>query len=254
MLSSLINSRKALKNNIQKRKFALLGLEEQYTPILNKLEEVKESIQSIELPNFGQDSGKLLEIEKAKEKDNMTTEERDLWTKIRNFSPTTKENGTLRLSEVRDKTRLYQLGDRSLALNNNLILESTDGVALKLNDGLIELFFKNQPDANIFTTEDVKDYKKFISDLGIRLNKATKKQRIISQGLNPSFGKGFSKHVVILPDDIVKLRQRLQVLLPSKIAGHNNVYNEGNEILKLLLEKKQITNEGYKDYLNILDS
>lgn len=224
---ALLNTRNVLRNNINKHKLAMLGMESQYLPIINKLEELKETMLAIELPN-----GKTLEIEQPKLEYQISDNDKILWEKIKNMKKGKKENGTLRFSEVRGENRIYQIGDRLLAINNNLFLTNIDGSQLKLNEGLIELFFNPTPNPDLYNNDDVAIYKEFINDLGLKLNENTTKQSSIKSG------KGFN------------LQERLQVLFAANQEGHNNVFNEANEILKVLLSMKKISKEEYKTYLN----
>jgi len=249
-LARLINSRNALKNEINKQKYIRLGIEKYWEPVTSQIieqtgkvseavTEVKEELGkikdtlAIELPN-----GKQLEINQPKVENELTEEEKELWDKIVNIRNSRKENGTLRLAEIKGNTRIYTIGDRLLALNNNLVLTNVKGAFLKLNNGLAELFFKAEPDYSKFTNDDVKSYRKYLSDIGITVNLKTNKQKYI----NTKEGDG----IVILPSDPRKLQERLQVLIAAKKEGHNNVFNETNEILKLLLDKKIITTLDYK--------
>jgi archaellum component FlaC len=177
---TLLNSRKALKNHINKQKLLLMGLEDQYQPITSKIENVTQEIKEIkELLPLQLENGKVIQVATPRQNNQLSDKEKELWRRIENIKNTRKEKGTLRLSENQGDTRIYYIGDRLVSINNNLVLRSIDGLELKLNEGLIELFFLSTPDASKFDVEDIRNYKNFIRGLGLNLNMGTQKQKII---------------------------------------------------------------------------
>jgi hypothetical protein len=67
-------------------------------------------------------------------------------------------------------------------------------------------------------------------------------------------GGGFkkSKAVIVIPSNVKELNKRLKVLIAGYKEGHNNSYNEINEILKELLNRKEMNEHQYKTTLNLL--
>jgi hypothetical protein len=248
----LINARYALKNNISKHRLMKLNLEEQYEPVTSRIENVSEELKQISgtLENLKLDNGKTLQLQSSKNEHDLSDSEKQLWTKITNMKNSKKEKGTLRLSEVKGDNRIYQIGDRLVAINNNLVIKTIDGEELKLNNGLVELFFKSNPDPSIFNLDDIKKYNDFIKGMGLTINNNTQKQKIIStkRMSAPPTAKG-DGIAVIIPHETNKLLERLQILKAAKKEGHNDVSNEINEILKVLMERKVLTPEKFKKYL-----
>lgn len=254
-MTELINARNNLKNVLKRRRLEKLGIAEYWEPVTsvisnlenaiiesnNKTENTLKDISKqlmLTLPN-----GEKLAIDKPLEENDIPEDEKLLWNKILTLPNKKGENGTLRFSEDKNGNRFYHASNRTLALNNNLVLTSTDGKHIKLNESLCELFFKSYPDTEKINKEDIVIYRKFLKDNGVKLSTTTKKQKLLDEFSTKSGS------AIILPDDPKKLKDRLQVLLASKKEGHNNVFDEANEILKILLHKKIITTDEYKDTL-----
>ena len=249
-LDNLINVRNNVKNEISRRKHERLNLLESFEPLSTLITEpITKKLDNINNINntyiITSDDGERINLPAIKSE--TTQEEQELWNDILNSNPTRQELGTLRFTSEKNGTRLYRLGDKLLAVNNNLILVNTEGKTIKLNKGLNELFFKSNP--TNYTKEDSENYRNYIKSIGVNLNFNTIKQRAISDKF-PKEGNG----LVVLPDDTKILKDRLKVLLSAKSEGHNNVFNEANEILKLLLNKNKITNLQYKEYLKFLST
>jgi len=255
----LINARNNLKNSLKKHRLEKLGIAQYWEPITSSIADLENTIQKVSITNENAlhnisnklmltlPNGDKLAIDKPFEENNVPEENKKLWEYIQMLPNIKNDNGTLRWSEEKNGNRFYQASNRTLVINNKLVLTSTDGERIKLNAGLVELFLKSKPHTGYIKKEDVNTYRKFLNDIEVKLSMSTKKQKLLDAFLETSTGTGLN--TIILPDDSDKLKDRLQVLLAAGEEGHNNIFDEANEILKLLLDKKIISVDNYKKYL-----
>jgi len=94
------------------------------------------------------------------------------------------------------------------------------------------------------SSDDIDSYLKMLSETGLKGNAGAYVKGLKSATNSPrTSGNGLFCSPLSL---FVEFRK----LLAAKKAGHNNVYNDVNDILKQLLEHKYITTEKYKKILS----
>ncbi len=171
----------------------------------------------------------------------VTSEEpSEQWEELKHFPKAKKEKGTLAFIEERDEKRFYESGGKMFSVDSQLVLKNNEGKSLQLNDALIELFFKQKPDETKYSVDDVKTYRKFLTDSGLNLNLSTKKQKKLSQS---------STATIIVPPSTEEQLERVNILLAAWREGHNDVFDELNAIMSTLYENGEISKEEYENIL-----
>lgn len=149
------------------------------------------------------------------------------------------------------KTEKFQIGDSQLHIDGSDIL--VKGRRYKGTQGLYELLFKKYPNDDLYSAEDLKNYrhivakthanKRYYKPSGqIAGSKLVKYKKIIAP---IAIGKGLmqvtnNKKDYIYWDDVNELVDRLRLLLASQAAGHTGHINEINSIIEELRESKII--------------
>lgn len=153
-------------------------------------------------------------------------------------------------------TNVFSIGNSVINFDNNFI--EIAGKKYNATEGLMELLTKTDPESEIFTDQDVKDYKEILEKTNAIFQNADPSSKrlasdrsakwvIISEKLFPNRIKksGGNLNVTFLPSDPKELVNQLQLSLASYSAGNNGEFNKINAILDGLLKMKTITKNDY---------
>lgn len=159
----------------------------------------------------------------------------------------------------------WMLGTLPFEVSNDYI--TLDLLSIKGTEGLFQLIFLKTPNKEIYTSDDLENYKRILRvsnahkrNYGagnlINRNQSFKYKEIISKLFPPrqrltyptrskASGTGLFKQVTFKPDyiywdSINELVDRLRLLYASKVAGNNSVNNEIISIIEELREAKII--------------
>ena len=129
---------------------------------------------------------------------------------------------------------------------------------IKLTNGLVELLFKQKIDRGQIVYDDIVKYYDIMHKAGINLSNSNSNRMLIIRELENDLrntpkprieeidGEGMKS---TLGDNIIN-NDRLKVLLmETKIGNRTDTFNEVNEILKELLDKREINTKFYKNIL-----
>ena len=139
-------------------------------------------------------------------------------------------------------------------MNNNLVLKSPNKAGIKLNKGLVQLFFYKNVDFSLVTIDDYEKYRDYITFIGVIISKTNVRIKDIEDNLG-IVGRGFEtiaqsaqqQNYIVLSSDKNILLDRLQILLSATKEGLNSGFNEASAILDELLKQGIITTEKYKN-------
>ena len=168
-----------------------------------------------------------------------------IWKEIKDLKgESSKEKKADLIFGIRKENGEYFIGDKQVEIGDDYIFIKDDDIMYDGTPGLWELIQSKEPDENIYTDEDMQQYK----DLLIRTNNiyqnnnpnqnkpkssSGKKWRGIIAPIwkeikeqKKTSGKGVNSQAIILPQDPNALVERLELLLASKQAGNTGVRNE----------------------------
>ena len=144
----------------------------------------------------------------------------------------------------------WKVGNSDINIDNSDIFIKNK--SYKGSKGLYELLFMKNPNKNLYTADDLNNYKTILNDTSahkryydpdgqINGSKSIKYKEIISKlmhregrGLFKQLTKGWNEYVYW--DDPNELVDRLRLLIASQQAGHNN---HNNEIISIIEELKE---------------
>lgn len=154
------------------------------------------------------------------------------------------------------ESNVFSIGNSVIKFDNNF-MEIADR-KYKATEGLMELLTKTDPNIEILTDQDIKDYKEILEKTNAIYQNADPSSKrlasdksakwvIIRDKLFPNTIKksGGNLNVTFLPSDPKELVKQLQLSLASYSAGNNGEFNKINAILDGLLKMKTITKNDY---------
>jgi hypothetical protein len=153
-------------------------------------------------------------------------------------------------------SNVFSIGNSVIKFDNNFM--EIAGRKYNATEGLMELLIKKDPDIEILTEQDIKDYKEILEKTNAIYQNADPSSKklasdrsakwvIISDKLFPNTIKksGGNLNVIFLPSDPKELINQLQLSLASYSAGNNGEFNKINAILDGLLKMRTITKNDY---------
>jgi hypothetical protein len=233
---------------------------------INEVKDLKENIQEIPTTlkaiNFPQfPSIKAVEdAEDATEKPSLMKLDSIATEYLKKF--TAKSNVVDKTFGLYDKDGKFYIGNTEVDIEgNNIIVGDKE---YEGTPGLWELIVHKEPDSQIYSQQDFKDYAEIMlktnaikqnhdpNTLKVKSSKGNKWKEILKpiwENRRQYEGKGMT---TVIPSDPNVLAERLELLLASKGAGNTGVRNELISVCDELLRQKVIDRESYKKLMMVI--